>query len=51
MNAFVVNKPEVMIAQAGDKFDDEGNLTDQRTIDFLERALTSLINLSQQLNK
>lgn len=51
MNAFVVNKPEVMIAQAGDKFDDEGNLTDQRTIDFLDRALTSLINLSQQLNK
>jgi chromate reductase len=51
MNAFVVNKPEVMIAQAGDKFDEAGNLTDQRTIDFLGRALTSLIQLSEQLNK
>ncbi|MFC3193095.1 NADPH-dependent FMN reductase [Marinicella sediminis] len=49
MNAFVVNKPEVMIAQAADKFDKEGNLTDQRTIDFLERALSSLISLSKQL--
>lgn len=49
MNAFVVNKPEVMIAQAKDKFDDQGNLTDQRTIDFIDQALTSLIQLSEQL--
>ena len=51
MNAFVVNKPEVMIAQAGGKFDEQGNLTDQRTIDFLDDALTALINFSNQLNQ
>jgi chromate reductase len=50
LNAFVVNKPEVMIAQAAGKFDENGDLTDERTIEFLDKALTSLINLSKQLN-
>ena len=50
LNAFVVNKPEVMISQAKTKFDENGNLTDERTIEFLDKALTSLINLSKQLN-
>ncbi len=49
MNAFVVNKPEVMIAQASGKFNEQGDLTDQGTIEFLDKALTSLINLSNQL--
>ncbi len=51
LNAFVVNKPEVMIAQASGKFNEKGDLTDQGTIDFLDKALTSLINLSNQLNQ
>ena len=51
LNAFVVNKPEVMIAQAGGKFDAEGNLTDPSTIEFLDKALTSLLNLTKQLKK
>ncbi|MEZ5470425.1 MAG: NADPH-dependent FMN reductase [Marinicella sp.] len=50
LNAFVVNKPEVMISQAKGKFDEQGNLTDVSTIEFLDKALTSLINLSNQLN-
>ncbi len=49
LNAFVLNKPEVMIGQAKGKFDEDGNLTDERTIEFLDKALTSLINLSKQL--
>ncbi len=51
LNAFVVNKPEVMIAQANGKFNEKGDLTDQGTLDFLDKALTSLINLSNQLNQ
>jgi chromate reductase len=49
LNAFVVNKPEVMIAQASGKFDSEGNLTDEKTIEFIDKALTSLVNLAEQL--
>ncbi len=51
MNAYVVNKPEVMIAQSTGKFNELGDLTDQNTIDFLDKALISLINLSNQLNQ
>ncbi|TDR20772.1 NADPH-dependent FMN reductase [Marinicella litoralis] len=51
LNAFVVNKPEVMIAQAGGKFDDSGDLTDEGTIAFIGKALTSLIKLADQLKK
>lgn len=50
LNAFVVNKPEVMIAQAGGKFNENGDLTDETTIEFLGKALNSLINLSKQIN-
>ena len=51
LNAFVVNKPEVLIAQAGGKFDLQGNLTDQSTIEFLDKALISLVNLAKQLKQ
>lgn len=51
LNAFVVNKPEVMIGQSGSKFNEQGDLTDERTIEFLGKALDSLIQLSEQLNK
>lgn len=51
MNAFVVNKPEVMIGQSSSKFNDQGDLTDERTIEFIGKALDSLENLSKQLSK
>lgn len=51
MNAFIVNKPEVMIANAFDKFDGDGNLTDESTLKFIDKALGSLLDLSAQLNK
>lgn len=51
LNAFVVNKPEVMISQASGKFDLSGNLTDETTIEFLDQALIALVNLSNQLNQ
>lgn len=51
LNAFVVNKPEVLIGGSGGKFDDEGNLTDEKTIEFLGKAVDALIELSKQLNK
>ncbi len=51
LNAFVLNKPEVMIGQSGGKFDDEGNLTDERTTEYLRKAVAALIDLSRQLNQ
>ncbi|MEO9189405.1 MAG: NADPH-dependent FMN reductase [Acetobacteraceae bacterium] len=41
MNGFVMNRPEVMIGQAQNKFDAEGKLTDQPTRDFLTAMLTA----------
>jgi chromate reductase len=42
LNAYVLNKPEVFIGQAGTKFDEAGNLTDQTTRDFVGKLLVSL---------
>jgi chromate reductase len=42
LNAFVMNKPEVFIREAGTKFDKDGNLTDQATKDFISQLLVAL---------
>jgi len=49
LNAFVVNKPEVMVAQASQKFNDQGDLTDEGTIEHINKALNALQALSKQL--
>ena len=41
MNGYVMNRPEVMIAQAPTKFDADGKLTDQPTRDFIAAFLTA----------
>jgi chromate reductase len=41
LNGLVLNRPEVMIAQAQNKFDAEGKLTDQTTRDFVATMLTA----------
>jgi chromate reductase len=46
LNAYMLNFPEVFIAQAPIKFDNEGNMTDQETISFLKTYLQSLIDFS-----
>ncbi len=42
LNAFPINKPEVMIGMAAAKFNDKLELTDEPTRDFLKQMLTSL---------
>ena len=44
-NLQVVTSPEVLVAFAGDKFDDDLNLTDDRTRDQVRRLLLSLEEL------
>jgi chromate reductase len=42
LNAFPINKPEVMINFAKDKFNGDGELTDETTRGFLQQMLASL---------
>ncbi|HEX8165381.1 MAG TPA: NADPH-dependent FMN reductase [Beijerinckiaceae bacterium] len=49
LNAYPVNKPEVMIGQAAGKFDQDGNLTDEPTREFIRKLLASLRDWTNRL--
>jgi chromate reductase len=44
-----LNQPEVMIASAQDKFDAQGNLTDEKTKDLIRKQLAKLVEWSRRL--
>jgi chromate reductase len=46
-----VNKPEVFLTFAQDKFNENGKLTDDMTAKFVGQLLENLVNLSRQLKK
>lgn len=50
LNMFPVNKPEVLIAQAANKFDAQGQLTDQATRDLIAQLLVALRDWTRRLN-
>jgi chromate reductase len=50
LNAHVLNRPEVMIAHAPDKYDDAGNLTDGPTREFLKTFLAAFTAWIRRLN-
>ena len=43
LNMYPLNRPEVMIANAADKFDKYGNLTDQKTREKIKELLDALV--------
>lgn len=45
LNVFPVNRPEVMIGNAAQHFDAEGNLTDETTKDYIRQLLGNLVEL------
>lgn len=49
LNMFPINRPEVMIGNAGEKFDGEGNLTDEATRKFIADMLEALIAWTKKL--
>lgn len=49
LNMFPINKPEVMIGNCADKFDAEGNLTDETTRQFIRQMLEALIAWTKKL--
>jgi chromate reductase len=51
LNAFIVNRPEVMIGQAASKFDESGNLTDEQTREFIRKLLLALRDWTERLKK
>lgn len=49
LNMFPINRPEVMIGNCGDKFDAEGNLTDEESRKFILQMLEALIVWTKKL--
>jgi chromate reductase len=51
LNLYPLNRPEVMISNAADKFDKDGNLTDQKTRDMIKELLDALVVWTIKLQK
>jgi len=51
LNMIPVNKPEVFVTFAQQKFDKNGKLTDEMTKKFMKELFVNLVNLSIQLKK
>lgn len=49
LNMFPINRPEVMIANCGDKYDAEGNLIDETSRQFIREMLEALIAWTRKL--
>ena len=49
LNMFPINQPEVMIGNAADRFDVEGNLTDETTKDYIRRLLQNLVEWTMRI--
>lgn len=49
LNMFPVNQPEVMIGNASQRFDKEGNLTDEQTREFIRQLLQSLVEWTRRI--
>lgn len=49
LNMFPLNQPEVMIGTATERFDKEGNLTDETTKNFIRELLQNLVDWTWRL--
>jgi chromate reductase len=50
LNMFPVNQPEVMIGNASERFDAQGNLTDDATKEFIRQLLQNLVDWTMRVN-
>jgi chromate reductase, NAD(P)H dehydrogenase (quinone) len=51
LDMFPLNQPEVMIANASERFDGEGNLTDEPTREHIRRLLQSLVEWTRRIGR
>ena len=49
LNGMVLNRPEVMIASAAQRFDEQGRLTDDKTREFVRGLLVALKDWTERL--
>ncbi len=49
LNAYVMNRPEIFVGNAAEKFDDQGKLTDQETQERLGKFLSAFLAWMEQL--
>jgi chromate reductase, NAD(P)H dehydrogenase (quinone) len=49
LNMFPLNEPEVMIGNAAERFDAEGNLTDEATKEYIRKLLQSLVDWTRRI--
>jgi chromate reductase len=49
LNMFPLNQPEVMIGNASERFDKDGNLTDESTREHIRKQLAALVAWTQRL--
>jgi chromate reductase len=47
LNMFAINRPEVMVSGAHEKFDAQGNLTDPKTLEKVKELLMALVGSIQ----
>jgi len=51
LNMFPLNRPEVMITNAAEKYDGDGNLTDENTKDHIRKLVAALVDWTRKLNR
>ncbi len=51
LNMFPINQPEVMIGNAQERFDAQGNLTDDATKEFIRQLLQSLLEWTRRIGQ
>jgi chromate reductase len=51
LNMHALNRPEVMISTAAERFDEQGNLKDENTRKLIRKLLESLVEWAQQLDR
>ena len=51
LNMFPVNQPEVMIGNASERFDAEGNLTDEKTKEYIGQLLKNLVDWTERIRQ
>lgn len=49
LNVHPVNRPEVFVTSANQKFDEKGTLTDEKTKELIERLLEALVTWTKKL--
>ena len=51
LNVLAINQPEVMIGDAANTFDADGNLTDETTKEFIRKLLQNLVDWTRRLKR